>query len=181
MRSRPQRSGSYQSPSDRYARRPRVRAGLLMSRQMDFGDLGDVEALMTDEGLTLAPMTADGKPVERPGPQHSSVTVLPTAGVGDIQAGGLAALVAPGVTETPSAEAASGFEKLVNAAHAAEVPVLAFGEAAPRALQAVGYEAPAQTPPALLIHKGVRVLATVDDVREAIRALAAGQPQSHAA
>jgi hypothetical protein len=152
-----------------------------MSRQMDFGGLGDVEALMTDEGLTLAPMTADGKPVERAGPQHSSVTVLPTAGVQDIESGGLAALVAPGAGGERSPDAESGFDKLVNTAHGAEVPVLAFGEGVSRALQAVGYDAPAQTPPGMLIHKGVRVLETVDDVREALRALAGVHPQTHAA
>jgi hypothetical protein len=152
-----------------------------MSRQMDFGGLGDVETLMTDEGLTLAPMTADGKPVERAGPQHTSVTVLPTAGVHDIESGGLAALVAPGAEELRSPDAVSGFDKLINSAHDAEVPVLAFGESVPRALQAVGFDAPASTPPALLIHKGVRVLETVDDLRDAVRAMAGTNPQTHAA
>ncbi|MBI1199179.1 MAG: hypothetical protein GC203_15065 [Phenylobacterium sp.] len=181
MRPRPQRSNNRQAPGDRFSRGPRVRAGLLMSRQMDFGGLGDVETLMTDEGLTLAPMTADGKPVERPGPQHSSVTVLPTAGVQDIAAGGLAAIVAPGNGEVRSPESVSGFDKLVNTAHAADVPVLAFGESVSRALQAAGYDAPANPSPAALIHKGVRMLETVDEVRDALRAVSGVSPQTHAA
>lgn len=173
------RAPRFQNPRDRYARGPRVRAGLLVSRQMDFGELGDVEALMTDAGLTLAPMSADGRPVERPGPMHSSVTVLPTAGVADIEEGRIAMIVAPDAVDAPTPDAASGFDKLVNTAHAAQVPIMAFGEGAARALAAMGYEAQPRAPAALLIHKGVRILETVDDVRDALRTVAT--PQTHAA
>lgn len=170
------------SPRDRYSSAPRIRAGILMSRDMNFGGMGDMEAVMAGEGLTLAPMTIDGRPVERVlGPPHVTVSVLPTAGMGDVEGGSLVGVVLPGSTDGRSTESDAAFDHLVSTACNENMPVLAFGEGVPRALHAVGYDAPAELPAGLLIHHGVRILETVDDVRDALRTFTQPQPALHAA
>lgn len=161
------------SPRDRFARGPRIRVGMLMDRHMDFAGFGDVEALMSDEGLTPAPMTIDGKPIERVvGPAHASVMVLPTAGARDLEGGGMAGLVAPDSPGQGEGVDAGAFDKLVATAAAEAIPVLAFGRGVARALRAVGYAPPSELPPAVMLHEGVRILETEDEVRDALRTFA---------
>lgn len=150
-------------------RGPRVRAGLLMSRQMDFGAIEtDVEALLLHEGLTLAPMSDDGRPVDRQVAYNMSVTVLPTAGVHDIEAGELAGLVIPGSSDARTPEAETQIDKLIATAQSEDVPVLAFGAGVARVLEAGGFESPVPAPPALMIHHGLRILETAAEVRDAV-------------
>ena len=99
---RPQR---HRTP--RFSTAPRIRAGLLTSRNMDFAGVADVEALMAEEGLTPAPITAEGRVVERVvGPAHATVTVLPTATAADVASGALAGIVVPASAEFSAADAA---------------------------------------------------------------------------
>lgn len=174
---------SHKSPARPAARAPRrappTRAGMIVSRRMEFGELedavADVEQVLVGEGLMLAPMTVDGRAIERQaGLPHQSVTVLPTAGVRDIETGSLACVIVPGSLEGRSAEGETAFDKLLNTARAEDVPVLAFGGGVGDSLAAVGYEPPADPPPALFIHNGMRILETTDEVRDAIRCMREG-------
>lgn len=157
----------------RFSTAPRIRAGLLTSRTMDFAGVADVEALMSEEGLTPAPITADGRVVERVvGPAHATVTVLPTATAADVASGALAGVVVPASAELSPADGESVLSDVVTAAREGEIPVMAFGDGVPPTLEAAGYEAPATPPAAVLLHNGVLILETPDDVRAALRTFA---------
>lgn len=163
----------YSNPHRRNAARfdrrrydPRTRAGLVMAPGMDYAGLGDAESLFMEEGVALAPMSCS----EGRGGPHAALTILPTATVQDVQDGALAGLVVPGGHGGDDNAAAATFDKLVNAAHAEDLPVMAFGDAVPRALESLGFEPPADAPPAILLHDGVRILESADDVRDAIAA-----------
>jgi len=149
----------------RFRQGPRTRAGLLTAPHMDFGEIDNAEWLMFEEGATLAPIACE--PAKNGTPQ-GAVNVISTAGVSDIESHALAGVVVPGAVDARSVEAESRFDKLVNTACNKGVPVMAFGPGVARTLQAVGYEAPANAPPALLLHKGVRILETAADVRDAL-------------
>jgi len=149
----------------------RARVGLLTAPTMDFGGMGDVEWMMFQERVTLAPISCEAEAV----PIRSALTVLPTAGLDDIEGGKLAGVIAPGHGETQPNEAQTAFDKLVNVACAEAVPVMAFGDGVPRALEAMGFEPPADLPPALLVHNGLRILDTQDEVRDALMVFHAAQ------
>lgn len=149
----------------RFRQGPRTRAGLLTAPDMDFGEIANAEWLMFEEGVTLAPIACEP---DKKSSTQGAVNVMPTAGVSDIESHALAGIVVPGLANAPTAEAASRFDKLVNTACNEGVPVMAFGPGVARTLEAVGYDAPANSPPALLLHKGVRILETADDVRDAL-------------
>ncbi len=172
MRANRSRAAAPRRPNPRhvYSRGPRIRAGMVVSRHMDFGGVADVETMMADEGLTLAPITVDGRPVERVvGPAHVSVLVLPTADITDVAEGSLAGMVVPGTRGEKEPEGERTFARLVKAAHARDVPVMAFGEGVPRTLDALGYEALERPPAGLMIHNGALILETPDDVRDALK------------
>lgn len=134
---------------------------------MDFGGLGDVESIIFQEGVTLAPMSCGA---EAPmGAPLGATTVLPTAGLKDIEAGSLSGVVVPGGRVSSEMGGESGFEKLINTAHAEDMPVLAFGDGVSRTLVALGYDAPDDPPPGLLLHHGVRILESADEVRDAVK------------
>lgn len=157
----------------RFSTAPRIRAGLLTSRNMDFAGVADVEALMAEEGLTPAPITAEGRAVERVvGPAHATVTVLPTASVADVASGALAGVVIPASAELSGADGQSVLTDVVCAAREGDLPVMAFGDGVGPTLEAAGFEAPATPPSAVLLHNGVLILETADDVRAALRTFA---------
>lgn len=134
--------------------------------RMDFGDIDNAEWLLFEEGVTLAPIACE--PAGSGGAPYGSVNVLSTAGVADIESHALAGVVVPGAQDPRSAEGESQFDKLINTACQEGLPVMAFGPGVERTLQAVGYDIPANMPPALLLHQGVRILETADDVRDAL-------------
>lgn len=149
---------------------PRVRAGLMTTRHMDYAGVADVEALMTAEGLTAAPITTEARPVERVlGAPHITVSVLPTAAVADIAAGGLAGVVIPASPEPRAPQDDATIVEVVGAARAENLPVIAFGDSVGIALAAVGLEPPQPSPAAVLMHDGVFALETEDDVRDALK------------
>jgi hypothetical protein len=153
----------------RQAFRPRLRynlqsrVGLVMGREMDYAGLGDVETLLTEDGVALAPMECEGA-------RRGDVVVLPTAGLKDVQDHAVNGLVVPGGLAGEGPAATAGLGKLFQAARAAHLPVMAFGDAVAPALAAFGLEARAEAAPAVLILDGVRVLETAADVREAAAA-----------
>lgn len=166
----------------RFSTAPRIRAGLLTSRNMDFAGVADVEAMMAEEGLTPAPITAEGRVVERVvGPAHATITVLPTASVADIASGALAGIVVPASAELSPADGESVLSDVVSAACKGDVPVMAFGDGVPPTLEAAGFEAPATSPSAVLLHNGVLILETPDDVRAALRTFAEARAARQAA
>ena len=121
---KPQRAPSSQTFNRRghFNRRPiRARVGLAMRRSMNFGALGDVERVMQGEGLSLAPIATSDASMAIGG-----ISVIPTATVGDIVEGRLAALVIPG--GAPDADSEGRTAELVAAARARNLPILAFGE-----------------------------------------------------
>jgi hypothetical protein len=148
---------------------------------MDFGVIADAESILFQEGVTLAPMAWEGSAAADGVFQHGALTVIPTAGARDLEAGRLAGVVVAGSTDPRAAEEQQSLEKLVQAAHAVKLPVMAFGEGAARALEALGFDVPADLPPAVLIHDGVRILETSEQVRDAIGALHTAQAALQAA
>jgi hypothetical protein len=161
-----QRAGSYSArPRNDFRRAPtRARVGLAMRRSMDFGPLGDVEPLIQNQGLSLAPMSTGDASLSVAG-----VTVLATARSADIASGALKGLVVPGgMTDDASMEAV---KLLLDAAGAKGVPILAFGEGVEQAILAAGGDPAAfADAPAVLIH-GTLITALAD--RDAVAAAAA--------
>lgn len=123
-------------PRNNYRQRTPIRArlGLAMRRQMDFGALGDVEQLMQNEGLSMAPISTGDASMSVNG-----VTVLATAAVGDIERGEVAGLVLPGGESDAAGDAA--LDKLIAAARARGLPVIAFGEGVTQAVRVFGADA----------------------------------------
>jgi len=95
--------------------------GLVMRRDMDFGELGDVEGALRAEGVGLAPIsTGDASLIS------GGMTVLATATAKDIVEGRLKGLVVPGGSIDEASLAA--VRSLVDLARANAVPVLAFDD-----------------------------------------------------
>jgi hypothetical protein len=155
------------SRPNRHPARPRLRynlqsrVGLVMGRDMDYAGLGDAEAILMEEGVSLAPMECQGAR------RGADVVVLPTAGLQDLEDHKVKGIVVPGGHAGDDPRAATELEKLVNTATAERLPVMAFGDAVPRALESLGFDAPRDLPPAVLLHDGVRILETEADVRDA--------------
>jgi hypothetical protein len=145
---------------------------------MDYAGLGDAERIFMEEGVSLAPMACGAAPPT--GVDAGAVTILPTATAQDLEDGGLAGLVAPGGHLADDAAAASALDKAVNTARAEGLPVMAFGDSVPRVLLSLGYEPPPNLPPGVLVHGGVRILETAEDVRDAVRAFHPAAPAAAA-
>jgi hypothetical protein len=95
--------------------------GLVMRRDMDFGELGDVEGALRAEGVGLAPISTGDASLMAGG-----VTVLATATATDIVEGRLRGLVVPGGSQDETALAA--VRSLVDLARAHGLPVFAFAD-----------------------------------------------------
>lgn len=145
--------------------RPKARVGLAMSSSMDFGQLGSPEGMLSQLGVVLAPMDcgAEAGGFSAPG---STVTILPTTSIEDIKSNSLAGLVVAG-DASADGEPTKGFHAVIESAREAELPVMAFGEGVGRTLKALGVETDKALPPGVLLHHGVRLLQTNDDVRDA--------------
>lgn len=116
----------------------RLRMGLVMRRDMDFGELGDVEGALRAEGVGLAPIsTGDGSLIS------GGMTVLATATAKDIAEGRLKGLVVPGGSTDQASLAA--VRALVELARANGLLILAFdsGVAVAGEVFGVSVEAPA--------------------------------------
>ncbi len=115
----------------------RLRMGLVMRRDMDFGELGDVEGALRAEGVGLAPIsTGDASLVT------GGVTVLATATANDIVEGKLKGLVVPGGSQDEAGLAA--VRSLVELAKANGLLVIAFSDGVALAAESLGV--PAEAP-----------------------------------
>lgn len=118
----------------------RLRMGLVMRREMDFGDMGDIEGALRADGVSLAPMsTGDASLVS------AGVTVLATATAADITGGLVKGLVVPGGLAEEAGVAL--VRELLTLARAKGVPVLAFADGV--ALAADVFEIAAEAPGAV--------------------------------
>lgn len=114
----------------------RLRMGLVMRRDMDFGELGDVEGALRAEGVGLAPIsTGEGSLIA------GGVTVLATATAADIVEGRLKGLVVPGGLADETGLAA--VRSLVDLARANGLTVIALADAVAVAAESFGVAADA--------------------------------------
>jgi len=126
----------------------RLRMGLVMRRDMEFGELGDVEGALRAEGVGLAPISTGDASLMAGG-----VTVLATATATDIVEGRLKGLVVPGGSQDETALAA--VRSLIDLARAQALPVIAFADGVAVAAASLGVEAEGQ---AALFKDGKAVL-----------------------
>lgn len=111
-----------------------------MRRDMDFGELGDMEASLRADGVSLAPISTGDASL-----MSSGVTVLATATAADITGGRVKGLVVPGgLADQP---AVALVRELLTLARAAGLPVLAFADGV--ALAADVFEIAAEAPGAV--------------------------------
>ena len=118
----------------------RLRMGLVMRRDMDFGELGDIEGALRADGVSLAPIsTGDASLIS------SGVTVLATATAADITGGLVKGLVVPAGSADEAGVAL--VRRLLILTRANGVPVLAFADGV--ALAAEVFEIAAEAPGAV--------------------------------
>ena len=114
----------------------RLRMGLVMRRDMDFGALGDVEGALRAEGVGLAPIsTGDASLIT------GGVTVLATATAKDIVEGRLKGLVVPGGSTDEASLTA--IKSLLDLARANGLTVIAFADGVALAAESFGVSAEA--------------------------------------
>ena len=114
----------------------RLRMGLVMRRDMEFGELGDVEGALRAEGVGLAPIsTGDASLIA------GGVTVLATATAKDIVEGRLKGLVVPGGSTDDASVAA--IKSLIDLARANTLTVIAFADGVSLAAESFGLTAEA--------------------------------------
>jgi len=115
----------------------RLRMGLVMRRDMEFGELGDVEGALRAEGVGLAPIsTGDASLIT------GGVTVLATATATDIVEGRLKGLVVPGGSQDEAGLAA--VRSLIDLARAHDLLVIAFADGVAVAAESFGVTVEAQ-------------------------------------
>ncbi|MFN7106705.1 MAG: hypothetical protein ACK4MY_00650 [Brevundimonas sp.] len=114
----------------------RLRMGLVMRRDMAFGELGDVEGALRAEGVGLAPIsTGDASLIT------GGVTVLATATAKDIVEGRLKGLIVPGGSTDEASLAA--VKSLLDLARANALTVIAFADGVALAAESFGVSAEA--------------------------------------
>ena len=114
----------------------RLRMGLVMRRDMEFGELGDVEGALRAEGVGLAPIsTGDASLIA------SGVTVLATATAKDIVEGRLKGLIVPGGSTDEASLAA--VKSMLDLARANDLIVIAFADGVTLAAESFGVSAQA--------------------------------------
>ena len=114
----------------------RLRMGLVMRRDMEFGALGDVEGALRGEGVGLAPMSTGEASLSAGG-----VTVLATATAKDIVEGRLKGLIVPGGSTDEASLAA--VKSLLDLARANALTVIAFADGVALAAESFGVSAEA--------------------------------------
>ncbi|WP_231576668.1 hypothetical protein [Brevundimonas sp. KM4] len=115
----------------------RLRMGLVMRRDMAFGELGDVEGALRAEGVGLAPIsTGDASLIA------GGVTVLATATAKDIAEERLKGLVVPGGSMDEASLAA--VRSLIDLARANGLTVIAFADGVALAADSFGVSANAE-------------------------------------
>ena len=111
--------------------------GLVMRRDLEFGELGDVEGALRAEGVGLAPIsTGDASLIT------GGVTVLATATATDIVEGRLKGLVVPGGSQDEAGLAA--VRSLIDLARAHDLLVIAFADGVAVAAESFGVTVEAQ-------------------------------------
>lgn len=114
----------------------RLRMGLVMRRDMAFGELGDVEGALRAEGVGLAPIsTGDASLIT------GGVTVLATATAKDIVEGRLKGLIVPGGSTDEASLTA--IKSLLDLARANGLTVIAFADGVALAAESFGVSAEA--------------------------------------
>ena len=114
----------------------RLRMGLVMRRDMAFGELGDVEGALRAEGVGLAPIsTGDASLIT------GGVTVLATATAKDIVEGRLKGLIVPGGSTDEASLAA--VKSLLDLARTNALTVIAFADGVALAAESFGVSAEA--------------------------------------
>lgn len=114
----------------------RLRMGLVMRRDMEFGELGDVEGALRAEGVGLAPIsTGDASLIT------GGVTVLATATAKDIVEGRLKGLIVPGGSTDEASLAA--VKSLLDLARTNALTVIAFADGVALAAESFGVSAEA--------------------------------------
>ena len=114
----------------------RLRMGLVMRRDMAFGELGDVEGALRAKGVGLAPIsTGEGSLMS------GGLTVLATATADDISGGRVQGVVVPGGMADEAGLVQ--VKALVNLAKAQGLPVLAFADGVAVAAEIFGQPADA--------------------------------------
>lgn len=140
----------------------RVRMGLVMRRDMDFGELGDVETALRAEGVGLAPIsTGDASLVS------GGVTVLATATSSDIAEGRLKGLIVPGGSQDETALAA--VRSLIDLALAQGLPVFAFADGVAIAAERFGLSA--EAPGAMFADGAAKLLNERSELSVAVAAV----------
>ncbi|WP_426017432.1 hypothetical protein [Brevundimonas sp. DWR2-3-1b1] len=114
----------------------RLRMGLVMRRDMAFGELGDVEGALRAEGVGLAPISTGDASLMTGG-----VTVLATATAKDIVEGRLKGLVVPGGSTDEASLAA--VKSLLDLARVNALTVIAFADGVALAAESFGVSAEA--------------------------------------
>lgn len=140
----------------------RLRMGLVMRRDMDFGEMGDVEGALRAEGVGLAPIsTGDASLIA------GGVTVLATATASDIAEGRLKGLIVPGGAQDATGLAA--VRALIDLARANQLPVIAFADGVDVAADRFGVAA--QAPGALFNGEQVQLVNARPDLAAVVAAL----------
>lgn len=142
----------------------RLRMGLVMRRNMEFGALGDVEGALRGEGVGLAPMSTGEASLSAGG-----VTVLATATARDIAEGRLKGLVVPGGSGDEASLAA--VRSLVDLARANDLTILAFADGVALTAERFGVEVEAEAEAAIFGGGQTTVLNERSDLSKAVAAL----------
>lgn len=98
----------------------RLRFGLVMRKNMDFGSMGDVETALRMQGVALAPMSTGEASM-----MVGGVKLMPTATAEDITNGRVKGLVVPGGSEDAAGDDSA--RELIQLARKQGLPVIAFG------------------------------------------------------
>lgn len=118
-----QKKSSTGPRGQRFNNRPvatRLRFGLVMRKNMDFGSMGDVETALRMQGVALAPMSTGEASM-----MVGGVKLMPTASAEDITNGRVSGLVVPGGMDDVEGDASA--RELIQLARRQGLPVIAFG------------------------------------------------------
>ncbi|NSX33325.1 hypothetical protein HTK96_08075 [Brevundimonas vesicularis] len=137
--------------------------GLVMRRDMAFGELGDVEGALRAEGVGLAPISTGDASLMAGG-----VTVLATATAKDIVEGRLKGLVVPGGSRDEASLAA--IKSLLDLARANALTVIAFADGV--ALAAASFSVSAEADGAVFKDGAVTLLSDNGALSKIVGAIA---------
>lgn len=141
---------------------PRLRFGLVMRKNMDFGSMGDVETALRMQGVALAPMSTGDASLTVAG-----IKLMPTATAEDIINGRVKGLVVPGGSD--DAEGDEAARTLIQLARKQGLPVMAFGEGVAFGASVAGVSAEGEG--AILSDHGATAIADRSDLAKVVAAI----------